>query len=262
MTSLGKIVSGQAGPSKAVRDGEMVVTAGFGPPDDSQVTSSGFIPMDGLAIFYEKYGAITGPKEATGVWVKYKPWKTKMAVHNDETITVQPSVRAKYEVVNTFRYPMRPLVTSDMTLKRLSGYSAVMCFESIKNATPLEIKNLGIINPIAESIGIKCEEFPLLYCAAANGAEMFPEFGMYSFFLQLYRHQKLKTQDTERTVLKMMRMKYNGLPLNEYLEGQSKDVKKAWDAVTSLPWKGNTRPKKEIIDYLEQQLKIDISDLR
>lgn len=261
MSSLSQVVRGAGGSGKSTVDTTLVTTRGFEPPEDEQLRQSAFIPTEGLKKFWEKYGSTTGPGEATGLWKKYKVWKTKMGVLSDENITIEPSPRTKYPVKNTYRYPMMPLETSDLTMKRLSGYCAVITYEAIHNKPPAEIVGMGIVNPIAESIGIKVDSLPLLYCAAANGAEMFPEFGMYSFFLQLRRHLKFKTPDTERTVVKMMRMKYNGEPLDSYLNKQDVSVVEAWKAVNDLPWRGSTRPKKQIVEFLQSKLKVDLSDL-
>nr|QYW05748.1 MAG: nucleocapsid protein [Peribunyaviridae sp.] len=143
------------------------------------------------------------------------------------------------EVINN-HYPGNrdtQIADSDLTLHRISGYFAKYVLISY-----LETNTLGkaeicatIVNPIAESHGIRWTAGAEVYLSFFPGTEMFlDKFNFYPLAIGIYRVKKgmMDAQFLKKT----LRQRYDGQTADQWMQSKTEDVMKAVRVLESLPW--------------------------
>nr|AAC55340.1 nucleocapsid protein [Tahyna virus]UEE94595.1 nucleocapsid protein [Orthobunyavirus tahynaense]ADC53402.1 N protein [Tahyna virus]ADC53404.1 N protein [Tahyna virus]ADC53406.1 N protein [Tahyna virus] len=144
------------------------------------------------------------------------------------------------EVVNN-HFPgnrNNPIDNNDLTIHRLSGYLARWVLEQFKeneDAAQRELIKTTVINPIAESNGIRWDNGAEIYLAFFPGTEMFLEtFNFYPLTIGIYR-VKQGMMDPQY-LKKALRQRYGSLTADKWMSQKTTAIAKSLKDVEQLKW--------------------------
>ncbi|AIN37044.1 nucleoprotein [Nyando virus] len=156
----------------------------------------------------------------------------------------EPKVGLKFgtwqvEVVNNHFQGNRdnPIGDSDLTMHRLSGYIARYILDQYLagNSVAQAGIQLQIINPIAESNGIKWSAGAEVYLSFFPGTEMFLEkFNFYPLAIGIYRVKKGMME--AQFLKKSLRQRYGQMTADQWMQTKSDDVMRAVAVLEKLSW--------------------------
>nr|AIN37048.1 nucleoprotein [Nyando virus] len=156
----------------------------------------------------------------------------------------EPKINLKFgtwsvEVVNNHFQGNRDNVISDtdLTIHRLSGYIARFILDQYLagNTVVQSGIQLQIVNPIAESNGIKWSAGAEIYLSFFPGTEMFLEkFNFYPLAIGIYR-VKRGMMDAQY-LKKALRQRYGNLTADQWMQSKSDDVLRAIAVLEKLQW--------------------------
>nr|AJG39326.1 nucleocapsid protein [Wuhan Louse Fly Virus 1] len=206
--------------------------------DEAARSSSTFDPEKEYLAFKHGVGKQVDVTAAKVFFLNAKKAKDRLRTRPENQVALKFATW-QVTVVNTHFFGNRDSVVGDsaLTLHRLSGYLARSMLEKFyeSGSAEREVMKLSIINPIAESHGIKWDSGPEIYFSFFPGTEMFLErFHFYPLAIGIYRvkHGMMDAQFLKKT----LRQRYGNLTADQWMQTKAEDVKRAVTTMENLKW--------------------------
>nr|ACE07176.1 N protein [Orthobunyavirus bwambaense] len=206
--------------------------------DVDSVNANEFDPDTGYLDFKNNYPGALNTNTARTFFLNAA--KAKNVLRNKPDKKVNPKFgNWEVEVVNN-HFPgnrNNPIGKDDLTLHRISGYLARWILEEYKrdDESEKEIIESTVINPIAESNGIRWSDGAEIYLSFFPGTEMFLEpFKFYPLAIGIYR-VKHKMMDAQ-FLKKALRQRYGKMTAEKWMSTKVKAIGEAVRNVEKLKW--------------------------
>ncbi|ACE07178.1 N protein [Pongola virus - SAAr1] len=206
--------------------------------DVDSVNSNAFDPDAGYVAFSNNHPGALNITTARTFFLNAA--KAKGVLRNKPDKKVKPKFGDwEVEIVNN-HFPgnrNNTIGEDDLTLHRISGYLARWVLEehSKDDESEKELIESTIVNPIAESNGIKWSDGAAIYLSFFPGTEMFLEpFKFFPLAIGIYR-VKHKMMDAQ-FLKKALRQRYGKLTAEKWMATKVKSIGEAVRAVEKLKW--------------------------
>ncbi|AQM74141.1 nucleoprotein [Wolkberg virus] len=206
--------------------------------DEPSRVSNGFNPEEQYNRFFTSGNAVQSMATIRTFFLNAKKAKDRMASKPDKKLTLKFGSWA-VEVINNHFPGNRDtqIMDTDLTLHRISGYLARYVLETYLGSNTIGKSEITatIVNPIAESHGIRWTAGAEVYLAFFPGTEMFLDrFNFYPLAIGIYRVKK-GMMDAQ-FLKKSLRQRYDGMTADQWMQSKTGEVMQAIRVLETLPW--------------------------